>query len=105
MDQTVVARSGPVASHHLDHPELLLLDNAVVRLAEHYIAKQTLTASQRGALCEYRTDLDALLKELEGPAREYAEQVVALAQTVLDGEADLPTVAGADAPRSAHRAA
>lgn len=105
MDHTAVARSRPVASHHLDHPELLLLDNAVVRLAEHYIVKQTLTASQRGALCEYRTDLDALLEELEGPARDYAEQVVALAQTVLEAESVACTSDGAAAPRSAHCAA
>jgi hypothetical protein len=105
MDQTAVARSRPVASHHLDHPELLLLDNAVVRLAEHYIVMQTLTASQRDALCEYRTDLDALLEELEGPARDFAEQVVALAQTVLDAEANCPTTDTAEAPRNAHRAA
>lgn len=105
MDHTAVARSRPVASHHLDHPELLLLDNAVVRLAEYYIVKQTLTPSQRSALCEYRTDLDALLEKLGGPAREYAEQVVALARTVLEAEADSSTADGADAPESAHRAA
>jgi hypothetical protein len=105
MNQTAVARSRPVPSHHLDHPELLLLDNAVVRLAEHYIVKQTLTASQRDALCEYRNDLDVLLEELEGPARDFAQQVVALAQTVLEAQADASTTDGAAASQSAHRAA
>lgn len=104
MNQTAVAPSRPVPSHHLDHPELLLLDNAVVRLAEQYITKHSLTATQRAALREYRMDLDELVATLEGPARDYAEQVVVLAGTVLEAEA----AASGDEPKagtSAHRAA
>lgn len=105
MDQTAVAPSRPAASHHLDHPELLLLDNAVVRLAEQYIVRHTLTDSQRGALSAYRVDLDELMPELVGPAHDYAEQVVALACTVLEASAEA-TAADAGRPaESAHRAA
>lgn len=104
MDQTAVAPSRPAASHHLDHPELLLLDNAVVRVAEQYIAKHTLTATQRDALSEYRADLDELILTLAGPARDYAEQVVVLADTVLSAETAV-RAGDSKADGGAHRAA
>ena len=94
MEHTAVASPRPVATHHLDHPELLLLDNAVVRLAELYIAKRSLSESQRGALNEYQADLTILSTDLAGPARDYADQVLELARTSLDAQAD-STVEGA----------
>lgn len=101
MEQTAVASPRPVVTHHLDHPELLLLDNAVVRIAELYIAKHSLSDSQRGVLSEYQTDLATLAMDLAGPARDYADQVLELARTILDAQA-VPTVEGAG---GAHRAA
>lgn len=88
MYQTAVGPSRLPVSHHLDHLELLLLDSAVVRVAEHYVETHALSASQRGALQEYRTDLDALVETLEGPSRDYAEHVLSLARTILDSEAE-----------------
>jgi hypothetical protein len=105
MDQTAVASPRPVVTHHLDHAELLLLDNAIARLAERYIANGTLTATQRGVLGEYRSDLAALATDLAGPAREYADQVMALARTVLDSQADAAVHELADGSGGAHRAA
>jgi hypothetical protein len=103
MDQTAVASPRAVVTHHLDHPELLLLDNAVARLAEQYIAKRTLTAAQRGALDEYLSDLNALALDLAGPAREYAIQAMALAGTILEAD-EASTVEIADGSGT-HRAA
>jgi len=88
MEQTAVACPPPVVTHHLDHPELLLLDNAIARLAERYITSGTLSSLQRGVLDEYRSDLAALAMDLAGPAREYADQVMTLAQTILDAQAE-----------------
>jgi hypothetical protein len=103
--QMNVADPRPV-SHHLDHLELLLLDTAVTRLAEHYITSHTLTTSQREALVEYTTDLGTLIDTLVGPARDYAEHVLELAQTVGDAERDRSLSPAADsAAASAHRAA
>jgi len=75
-------------SHHLDHPELLLLDNAVARLTERYIVARSLTSMQRAALEAYRGDVDVLIPGLAGPARDYASHLADLADVVLRADAD-----------------
>jgi len=67
----------------LDHPELLLLDAAVVRLAARYLASHALTVGQCEALGSYRKDLETLIETLVGPTRKWAEQVLELARIVL----------------------
>jgi hypothetical protein len=104
MHQMDVADPRLTVSHHLDHLELLLLDGAVVRLAERFVTTHTLTTSQLDALREYRTDLDVLKATLVGPARDYAEHVIELAKTVLEADWDAPAATTADGA-SAHRAA
>jgi hypothetical protein len=101
MHQMVASPSCPLASHHIDHPELLLLHTAVARLAERFISNHTLSAPEREALGEYRGDVNALLPTLAGPAYDFAEQLAELATTVLDSESDSDRRAGG----SSHRAA
>lgn len=95
MTQTANARTAP--SHHLDHVELLMLDSAVARLTETYCATRTLTASQREVLAEYGQDVGTSLADLQGPAREFAEQLAALVRTVLTASAPNRTFATAAA--------
>jgi len=97
MHQTAVVPAPLPVSHHLDHLELLLLDSAVVRVAEQYVETHSLSASQRGALQEYRNDLDALVEQLVGPSREYAEHVLSLASTILESEGGVREKPGASA--------
>jgi len=89
----------------VQHPELLLLDNAVSRLAERYITTRRLTVSQRDSLEEYQADLQVLIGTLAGPAREYADQVAALARTLLEAKGGRQAGAGHHAGSDAHRAA
>lgn len=105
MDQTAVVSARPIVTHHLDHPELLLLDNAIARLTESYISTGTLTTPQRGVLGEYRSDLAELATHLAGPAREYADAVMALARTILEAQADATVHEVANGSGGAHRAA
>lgn len=100
MSQMAVAGSRTAASHHLDHAELLLLDSAVSRIVERYIATRMLTAWQRTLLEDYRANVDVLVMTLAGPARDYAEQLADLTRTVLEADADAPSAAS-----GAHRAA
>jgi hypothetical protein len=79
------------ASHHIDHPELLLLHTAVARVAERFITTQSLTAGQHEALLEYSADLDGLMPELAGPARDFALQLADLAHVVLEADAEART--------------
>jgi len=88
MHQMVASPPCPSASHHVDHPELLLLHTVVARLAERFIITHHLTPAEHEALAEYRGDVDALLPNLAGPAYDFAAQLADLAATVLDGDAD-----------------
>jgi hypothetical protein len=68
---------------HLDHTELLLLDGAVTRLTESFVTTRTLSPAQREILEEYGEDVSQLLPTLSGPARDFAEQLAGLVDTVL----------------------
>jgi len=82
MPQTVNAPT-PI-THHLDHPELLLLDGAVTRVTERYVVTRRLSESEIAVLQEYGEDVTHMLPDLFGPARDFAEQIAALARTVLE---------------------
>jgi hypothetical protein len=72
-------------THHMDHVELLMLDQAVARVSERFFITGALNASQRAVLEEYGEDVDHLIDDLRGPARDFAEQLAELVDTVLDG--------------------
>lgn len=91
----------PTQSHPLDHLELLLLDGAVTRLIDRYLSTHSLSSSQRQVLGEYSDDVREMAKSLFGPAREYAEQLVALARTILDATAAAAHPATPDASYAA----
>jgi hypothetical protein len=75
------------ATHHVDHVQLLMLDEAVARVTERFFISGALNASQRAVLEEYGEDVDHLLNDLRGPARDFAEHLGALVDTVLDAAA------------------
>jgi len=74
-------------THPMDHVELSMLDEAVVRVTEQFFITGALNASQRAVLQEYGEDVDHLLNDLRGPARDFAEQLAELVDTVLDAAA------------------
>jgi hypothetical protein len=104
MPQDTVAVSRIADTHHLDHAELLLLDNAVAHIVEHYVESGTLTATQRNLLEDYRADVVALMTNLGGPALEYTGQLADLVETVLSTQSERRT-AQPSTSTGAHRAA
>lgn len=91
--------AGILATHHLDHVELLMLDEAVARVSERFFISGALNASERAVLEEYGEDIDHLVSDLGGPARDFAEHLAALVDTVLDASV---TATQGTVPHHAH---
>jgi hypothetical protein len=71
----------------MDHVELLMLDEAVARVTDRFFISGALDASERAVLEEYAEDVDHLVNDLRGPARDFAEQLGMLLDTVLGAAA------------------